>query len=84
MTPEHLQEQLEVARKRGDLDSQTESLRQLLSLAQQSGNGVAEVEFLRQLSNVYQKKGQLQKAHSYRVTAAQLAEQLGPACPLEH
>jgi tetratricopeptide (TPR) repeat protein len=44
---------------------------------------VAEIEVLRLLGNVYQEKDQLQKAHSYRVTAAKLAEDPRSHCPPE-
>lgn len=83
MTIEQMWEQLEDARKRGDLDGQIEPLRQLLSLAQQSVNVAVEIELLRLLGNVYQEKGQMQKAHSYRVAAAKLVEDRRSECPVE-
>ncbi|MBW2663719.1 MAG: hypothetical protein JRD93_17495, partial [Deltaproteobacteria bacterium] len=83
MISQELLEQLEVAKKRGDLDTQIEVLRQLLSLVQQNGEVVGEIEVLRLLGNVYHEKDQLQKAHSYRVTAVQLAENNRSQCPPE-
>jgi len=81
MTPKQLLEQLEAAKKRGDIDGQIESLRQLLSWAQQSRNVGLEIEVLRWLGNAYQEKGQLRRAHSYRVTAAELVEDPNSQCP---
>ncbi len=83
MTIEQMWEQLEDAQKRGDLDGQIEPLRQLLSLVQQSVNVAVEIELLCLLGNVYQEKGQMQKAHSYRVAAAELIEDHRSECSVE-
>src|SRR5512139_763580 len=72
---ENIWNELEQAKKAGDLDTQIEITQNLLSVAQQRADGPAELEMLRQLGNLYQEKGDLRKAHSYRVIAAELAAQ---------
>ncbi len=78
-----LLDQLDIALNSGNLESQIEILRQFLSLAQQSGNRIGEIWAMRLLGNAYHDKGQMNKAQSYRVTAAQLINELGPKCPMD-
>lgn len=72
---------LETAKRKGDLDGQIKIWRELLSFSQQNVNVVGEIEALRQLGNLYQAKGQLQKAHAYRLTAVEQAEDPQSNCP---
>src|SRR5262245_1447100 len=81
MTGQELIEQLQAMKDRGDVHGEVNVLQQMLTLAQQTHNQVGEVEVLRWLGNAFQKLSQMQTAHSYRVTAAQLVEKLGAACP---
>lgn len=81
MPPQHLHMQLERARQNGDLEGQIAILQELRAVYQEGGEDVAEIEVLRMLGNAYHDRTELQQAHACRAEAAQLADQLGPACP---
>lgn len=80
---EQLVKQIEQAQRQGDIDGLIDLQRQLLSLHQQYGNVEGEILSLIALGNTYQIKGQLQRAHNYRVEAAKLAEDTSSNCSLE-
>jgi tetratricopeptide (TPR) repeat protein len=83
MDSKELFDQLKIAKQGGDLDKQVDIWRQLLSISQQNVNMLGEIVALRQLGNVYQEKGQLQQAHSFRLTALDLLEDPRANCPPE-
>jgi tetratricopeptide (TPR) repeat protein len=81
MMPNDLIRQLEEAKNRGDVAGEIHVLEQLLSLSQQAGKVPGEIECLRWLGNAYQEKGELHRAHSYRVEASRLAADPRSGCP---
>jgi len=83
MSLEYLLQQLADAERRRDPDAQISILRQFLSIAQQNSNTPLEIHALRGLGNAYQEKDELSRAHSYRVTASQLADDPRSQCPLD-
>jgi tetratricopeptide (TPR) repeat protein len=86
---EVLRKHEEALRKHRDLNNEIELysgielFSHLLSLAQQEGDVKAEIEARRLLANAYQEKGQLRRAHSYRLEAAKIAEAYRSQCPPE-
>jgi tetratricopeptide (TPR) repeat protein len=69
------------AAKRGDLDTEIDVLKELLSLCLLSGEPADHyAEALRWLGNAYQAKNNIPRAHSYRLEALKIVEQLGDRC----
>jgi tetratricopeptide (TPR) repeat protein len=83
MSLEDLLQELADAERRRDADAQIRIYRQFLSIAQQNSNTVMEIHALRGLGNAYQDKDELHRAHSYRVTAQQLAQDPRSQCPAD-
>lgn len=71
----------EDASKRDDLDAEIDTLKELVSLCQLSGEPTDYwAEALRWIGNAYQTKNDLPRAHSYRLEALKIVEQLGDRC----
>ena len=69
------------AAKRGDIDGEIDVLKELVSLCQLSDTPADYyAEALRWLGNAYQTKNNIPVAHSYRLEAFRIIEQLGASC----